>query len=145
MGTPQSSRSTLQFCKGRLGGSAASLRFPYSRTDGFHSAGFTVSILPDSRYPRTGIINQAAYQRQYESLSQRFHEAETRHKEITGQISDIVTRRGTMESCLSVLRKQKGELTEFCEDLWCRLLDYATIYHDGRMTFTFKTGQTFDG
>lgn len=89
--------------------------------------------------------DQAAYQRQYKSMSQRFHEAENRHKEVTGQISDIVTRRGTMESCLNVLRKQKGELTEFSEDLWCRLLDYATIYHDGQMTFTFKTGQTFDG
>ena len=89
--------------------------------------------------------DQAAYAQQYEALSQRFHEAEQQHKEVTDKISDIVTRRGTMEDCLKILRMQKDALTEFSEELWCRLLDFATIYHDGRMTFTFKTGQTFEG
>ena len=42
-------------------------------------------------------------------------------------------------------KKQDGEIAEFREGLWTGLLDYATIYADGRMTFTFKTGQTIDG
>ena len=31
------------------------------------------------------------------------------------------------------------------EKLWCGLLDYATAYADGRLTFTFKNGSTFEG
>lgn len=35
--------------------------------------------------------------------------------------------------------------TAFSEKLWCGLLDYATAYADGRLTFTFKNGSTFEG
>ena len=31
------------------------------------------------------------------------------------------------------------------EGLWTGLLDYATVYADGRLTFTFKNGSTFEG
>ena len=46
---------------------------------------------------------------------------------------------------LYALKKQEGELTEFSEKLWCGLLDYATAYSNGRLTFTFKNGSTFEG
>ena len=36
-------------------------------------------------------------------------------------------------------KQQNGEITAFSEKLWCGLLDYATAYADGRLTFTFKT------
>ena len=29
--------------------------------------------------------------------------------------------------------------------VWCGLLDYATAYADGHLTFTFKNGSTFEG
>ena len=35
-------------------------------------------------------------------------------------------------------KQQDGEITAFSEKLWCGLLDYATAYADGRLTFTFK-------
>ena len=88
--------------------------------------------------------DQAEYTRQFDALSQRFHEAEAKEKAISQKISDITTRRGTMEDCLKLLREQDGEVTEFSEKFWCRLLDYATIYADGRMSFSFKTGQTIE-
>ena len=40
---------------------------------------------------------------------------------------------------------QDGEVTAFSEKLWCGLLDYTTAYADGRLTFTFKNGSTFEG
>ncbi|MDO4182824.1 MAG: hypothetical protein Q4E12_04360 [Coriobacteriia bacterium] len=46
---------------------------------------------------------------------------------------------------LKLLKKQNGELTEFSDSFWNGLLDYAAAYADGRMTFTFKNGQTFEG
>ena len=42
-------------------------------------------------------------------------------------------------------KQQNGEITAFSEKLWCGLLDYATAYADGRLTFTFKNGATFEG
>ena len=41
-------------------------------------------------------------------------------------------------------KQQNGEITAFSEKLWCGLLDYATAYADGRLTFTFKNGSTFE-
>ena len=64
---------------------------------------------------------------------------------VAQQISDILERRGMMEDFLRILKQQDGEVTAFSEKLWCGLLDYATAYADGRMTFTFKNGSTFEG
>ena len=50
-----------------------------------------------------------------------------------------------MEDFLRILKQQDGEVTTFSEKLWCGLLDYATAYADGRLTFTFKNGSTFEG
>ena len=41
-------------------------------------------------------------------------------------------------------KQQDGEITAFSEKLWCGLLDYSTAYADGRLTFTFKNGSTFE-
>ena len=89
--------------------------------------------------------DQTEYNQRFDSLSQKFKEAETKKDAVAQQISDIRLRRGTMEDFLSILKKQDGELIEFSEQLWCGLLDYATAYADGRLTFTFKNGSTFEG
>ena len=50
-----------------------------------------------------------------------------------------------MEDFLKLLKKQEDQVTTFSDALWTGLLDYATVYADGRMTFTFKNGKTIDG
>ena len=45
---------------------------------------------------------------------------------------------------ITLLKKQE-EVSTFSDGLWTGLLDYATVYADGRMTFTFKNGQIIDG
>ena len=73
-------------------------------------------------------------------------EAEEAKKDaLAERISDIRDRHGTMEDFLRILKQQDGEVTTFSEKLWCGLLDYATAYADGRLTFTFKNGSTFEG
>ncbi len=49
-----------------------------------------------------------------------------------------------MEDFLKLLKKQADFVTVFSDALWTGLLDYATAYADGRLTFTFKNGQTID-
>lgn len=50
-----------------------------------------------------------------------------------------------MDDFLKLLKAQDGKLTEFSDSIWLGLLDYATIYADGRMTFTFKNRAIIDG
>lgn len=54
------------------------------------------------------------------------------------------SRKAAMEDFLKLLKKQEDEVTVFSDGLWTCLLDYATVYSDDRMTFTFKNGQTID-
>ena len=89
--------------------------------------------------------DQTEYNQRFDSLSQKFKEAEAKKDAVSQQISDIRDRRGTMEDFLRILKQQDGEVTAFSEKLWCGLLDYATAYADGRLTFTFKNGSTFEG
>ena len=89
--------------------------------------------------------DQTEYNQRFDALSQKFKEAESKKDAVAQQISDIRDRRGTMEDFLRILKQQDGEVTAFSEKLWCGLLDYATAYADGRLTFTFKNGSTFEG
>ena len=89
--------------------------------------------------------DQTDYNKRFDALSQKFKEAEVKKDAVAQQISDILDRRGTMEDFLRILKQQDGEVTAFNEKLWCGLLDYATAYADGRLTFTFKNDSTFEG
>ena len=89
--------------------------------------------------------DQTEYNQRYEALSQKFNEAEAKKDTVAQQMSDIRDRRGTMEDFLRILKQQDGKVTTFSEKLWCGLLDYATAYADGRLTFTCKNGSTFEG
>ena len=89
--------------------------------------------------------DQTEYNKRFDALSQKFKEAEAQKDAVAQKISDILERRGMMEDFLRILKQQDGEVTAFSEKLWCGLLDYATAYADGRLTFTFKNGSTFEG
>ena len=89
--------------------------------------------------------DQTEYNQRFDSISEKFKEAEAKKAAVAQQISDIIDRRGTMEDFLRILKQQDGEVTVFSEKLWCGLLDYAMAYADGRLTFTFKNGSTFEG
>ena len=96
------------------------------------------------RHNATVAQNQTEYNKRFDALSQKFKEAEAKKDAVAQQISDILERRGMMEDFLRILKQQDGEVTTFSEKLWCGLLDYATAYTDGRLTFTFKNGSTFE-
>ena len=97
------------------------------------------------RHNATVAQNQTEYNKRFDALSQKFKEAEAKKDAVAQQISDILERRGMMEDFLRILKQQDGEVTTFSEKLWCGLLDYATAYADGRLTFTFKNGSAFEG
>lgn len=93
----------------------------------------------------TVALDQTEYQERFNSLSSRFESAKEKYTAVTAQISDKQSRKAQMDDFLKLLKAQDGKLTDFSDSLWLGLLDYVTIYADGRMTFTFKNGATIDG
>lgn len=93
----------------------------------------------------TVALDQTDYNQRFEALSSRFETAKKAYNEVTETISDKQSRMAQMEDFLKLLKAQDGELTTFSDSLWLGLLDYATVYADGRMAFTFKNGASIGG
>ena len=93
----------------------------------------------------TVALDQTEYQERFNALSIRFESAKEKYTAVAAQISDKQSRKAQMDDFLKFLKAQDGKLTEFSDSLWLGLLDYAIIYADGRMTFTFKNGAAIDG
>jgi hypothetical protein len=45
-----------------------------------------------------------------------------------------------MDAFIAELQRQDGLITDFDERLWYSLVDYATIYKENDVRFTFKNG-----
>ncbi|NTW72589.1 MAG: hypothetical protein HGA49_10175 [Eubacteriaceae bacterium] len=85
-------------------------------------------------------LDQAEYQRKYESLTQRFDAAKASLESVTGQIKENTTRRKNIESFLSELKRHEGILTEFDTMLWHSMVDHAIINPPEDIHFIFKDG-----
>ena len=85
-------------------------------------------------------LDQEEYQERYNRLVERFDLAKARLIAVTGEISDMKTRLGTVNDFLNTLRKQEDLITEFDVELWCILVDYGTVYDKEDVRFTFKDG-----
>lgn len=93
----------------------------------------------------TVALDQADYNQRFKALSRHFETAKNAYDEVTEIISNKRSRMAQMKDFLKLLKSQDGELTTFSDSLWLGLLDYATVYADGRMTFTFKNRSSIDG
>jgi hypothetical protein len=115
--------------------------------------------------------DQAEYKVRYQGLVDRFEMAKARHGELTEQIQDRKVRRRAAEcfqreicervclrdtqqftnvnehehSSCSNSRKRKAPLAQFDEQFWYATADFITVYHDGRVAFTFKDGTEVEG
>ena len=60
-------------------------------------------------------------------------------KAIREQINELIEKEKT-GVCLELYETGDGPLTEFNEDEWYSLVDYATVYSREDIRFTFKNG-----
>jgi hypothetical protein len=84
--------------------------------------------------------DQNEYKVRYQGLVDRFETAKARHGELTEQIQDRKVRRRAAECFQREVMKRKAPLEEFDEQFWYATTDFITVYHDGRVVFTFKDG-----
>jgi hypothetical protein len=84
--------------------------------------------------------DQNEYKVRYQGLVDRFETAKVRHGELTEQIQDRKVRKRAAECFQREVMKRKAPLEEFDEQFWYATADFITVYHDGRVVFTFKDG-----
>jgi DNA invertase Pin-like site-specific DNA recombinase len=84
-------------------------------------------------------LDQAEYQKRYNSLTERFDRTKARLEAVTGEISDKQVRQATIKTFLDELKRLEG-VTEFQPELWYSLADFMTVYDKGDVRVTFKDG-----
>jgi hypothetical protein len=85
-------------------------------------------------------LDQTEYQERYDGLVKRFDAAKARFEEVSELISGKKARGGLVEAFIAELGKQDGLVADFDERLWYALVDYATVYSEKDVRFTFKDG-----
>ena len=85
-------------------------------------------------------LDQTEYQAKYNALADRFEKAKERLETVSMEITEKQARREMAEQCLAEIAKQEGVISEFDEDLWYALVDYATVHGKNDVRFTFKDG-----
>lgn len=84
-------------------------------------------------------LDQREYQERYDALVGRFDKAKARFEEATALVSETKARGETVDGFIAELARD-GLLAEFDERLWHTLVDYATVYSENDVSFTFKDG-----
>ena len=85
-------------------------------------------------------LDQSEYQERYDGLAARFETAKARHEEVSALVLDKKARDKLMTAFITALGKQDGLIAEFDERLWLTLVDFATVYSEDDVRFTFKNG-----
>jgi len=83
-------------------------------------------------------LDQKEYQERYEGLVVRFDTAKARFEEVSKMVSDKKARGKLVQAFISELVRQDGLISEFDERLWFSLVDFATVYGENDVRFTFK-------
>lgn len=85
-------------------------------------------------------LDQAEYQKKYDGLADRFDRIKERLEAVGIAITERMAKREKTERFLAELEKRDGSLTEFDEEDWYSLVEYATVYSREDIRFTFKNG-----
>ncbi len=85
-------------------------------------------------------LDQTEYQKKYDGLADRFDRIKERLEAVGSAITERMAKREKTERFLAELEKRDGPLTEFNEEDWYSLVEYATVYSREDIRFTFKNG-----
>ena len=85
-------------------------------------------------------IDQSEYKERYEGLVARFETAKARLGEVSELVLNKKARGKLVAAFIAALAKQDDLVAEFDERLWFTLVDFATVYSENDVRFTFKKG-----
>ena len=91
------------------------------------------------RNARSG-VDQGAYDREYQGMTERFAELEKRLKGIEAECDRRRIQRSAMGNFLKALKSTQSPIADFTPQLWNAMVEKATVNADGSMVFTFRNG-----
>ena len=87
-------------------------------------------------------LDQTDYQKRYSTtLTDRFEKAKTRLETVMDELQQLQTKRAEIDAFLKAFKQLPDALTEFFQESWHSLVDFATVYGVDDIRFTFKNGQ----
>lgn len=86
-------------------------------------------------------MDQAEYERKYNSYCARYEEGNKRLAEITELRMERTAKRAKIGICMDRIGQQENLVTEFDDELWYSMVDYVTVYEGKSMVFTFRDGR----
>ncbi len=84
--------------------------------------------------------NQEEYNEHYNALVERYNREKTKSLSLQKQKDERLAKRDLIGGFMLELSRRKELLTEFDDNLWVSIVDKVTVFHDGRVVFTFKDG-----
>lgn len=84
--------------------------------------------------------SQEEYNKKYNRLVNRYEKALSRLKKVTADRNARIQRGREIRIFIESLKQQPLIVEAWDETLWLSLLDTATVYADGSITFLFKNG-----
>ena len=85
--------------------------------------------------------SQEEYAKKYNGLLARYEKATARLAEVTAEKERKLNQDRELRLFIEELKKQPLVLEEWDERLWIAMIDKATVFRDGRITFRFKNGR----
>jgi len=84
--------------------------------------------------------NQKAYKKRQDELVAKYNAVAKRIDELKTEKDTRKRQRTVLTAFVDTMAQQRGSLTEFSESLWSAVVEKATVYADGRITFTLMNG-----
>ena len=84
--------------------------------------------------------DQDEYNAHYNALVERYEKLQKKSFSLQKQKEERLAKRDLIGGFILELSKCKELLTEFDEQLWIAAVDKVTVFHDGRLVFSFKDG-----
>ena len=84
--------------------------------------------------------NQDEYNEHYNALVERYNREKAKSLSLQKQKEERLAKRDLIGGFMLELSRRKELLTEFDDNLWVSIVDNVTVFHDGRVVFTFKDG-----
>ena len=85
-------------------------------------------------------LDQAEYNRKYDSLTERFHKAADRVKEIDAECARCKGQRREIETFRDAVLANDQPVTVFSNELWNATIDRMTVNLDGSVKVAFRNG-----
>ncbi len=96
-------------------------------------------LIQDGIYQNAHVAQkQADYNKEYETLIDRYAKAKHRLDEVEAEIHDKNSRRKSIEHYLEILEERKDAITEYDVRLWHGMVDFMTVYSKDDIRFTMK-------